>query len=174
VCITALRGGFGSKLAWLADPDQALVLVGRDDDDALEAAELAAAVGLTGVAGYLSGGMTSWREEKQPVERVERLTVSELHDRWEDDRDGIQLLDVREQDEWDEGHIPGSIHRPYHDMRELPDELDPQRPIAVLCSSGQRAAVAASLLKRHGAPDAIHVVEGGVPRWKREGWPIER
>jgi rhodanese-related sulfurtransferase len=100
--------------------------------------------------------------------------VSELHDRWEDDRDGIQLLDVREQDEWDEGHIPGSIHRPYHDMRELPDELDPQRPIAVLCSSGQRAAVAASLLKRHGAPDAIHVVEGGVPRWKREGWPIER
>jgi rhodanese-related sulfurtransferase len=59
-------------------------------------------------------------------------------------------------------------------MQELPDELDLERPVAVLCSSGQRAAVAASLLKRFGASDAIHVVDGGVPRWKREGWPIER
>jgi hydroxyacylglutathione hydrolase len=174
VCITALRGGFGSKLAWLAEPHRPLVLVGRDDEDAREAVELAATVGLTGVAGYLSGGMTSWREEKQPVERVERLTVSELHGRWEADRDGIQLLDVRERDEWDEGHIPGSIHRPYHDLRKLPEELDPERPVAALCSSGQRAAVAASLLKRFGVGGAIHVVEGGVPRWKREGWPVER
>jgi hydroxyacylglutathione hydrolase len=174
VCITALRGGFGSKLAWLARPDQPLVLAGRDDEDAREAAELAAAVGLTGVAGYLSGGMTSWREEKQPVERVERLTVGELHERWEEDSGSIQLLDVREQDEWDAGHIPGSIHRPYHDLRELPDGLDPERPVAAICSSGQRAAVAASLLKRLGARGAIHVVEGGVPRWGREGWPVER
>ena len=172
VCITALRGGFGSKLAWLAEPGQPLVLVGRDDEDAREAAELAGAVGLTNVAGYLSGGMTSWREEKQPVERVERMTVGELYERWE--ADGIQVLDVRERAEWDEGHIPGSVHTPYHDIHELPEELEAGRPIAVVCSSGQRAAVAASLLKRLGANDVIHVVEGGIPRWRREGWPIER
>ena len=81
--------------AWLAEPGQPLVLVGRDDDDAREAAELAAAVGLTGIAGYLSGGMTSWREERQPVERVERLTVIELHDHWEDDRDGVRQVHGR-------------------------------------------------------------------------------
>jgi hydroxyacylglutathione hydrolase len=174
LCITALRGGFGSKLAWLAEPDQRLVLVGRDDEDAREAAELAGAVGLTKVAGYLSGGMTSWREEQQPVERVRRLTVTQLHDRWEQNRDGIQLLDVREQAEWDAGHVPDSIHRPYHDIGELPGQLDRDRPIAAICSSGQRAAVAASLLKRLGADDVIHVAEGGVPRWEREGWPVER
>ena len=174
VCITALRGGFGSKLAWLAEPAQPLVLVGRDDEDAREAAELAGAVGLSNVAGYLAGGMTSWREERQPVERMERLTVQELHDRWDDNRGSIQLLDVRERSEWDKGHIPDSVHRPYHDIGDLPDGLDAGRPVAVICASGQRAAVGASLLKRLGARDVIHVVDGGVPRWEREGWPIER
>ena len=47
-------------------------------------------------------------------------------------------------------------------------------PVAVICASGQRAAIAASLLKRLGAGDVIRVVDGGVPRWEREGWPVER
>ena len=174
VCITARRAGFGSKLAWLAERDQPLVLVGRDDEDAREAAVLASAVGLSNIAGYLAGGMTAWREEKEPVDRVERLTVEELHERWEADRDAIQLLDVRELDEWESGHIPGSVHVPYHDIHGLPDGIDPDRPVAALCGSGQRSAVAASLIKRYGVADVIHVVEGGVPRWRREGWPIER
>src|SRR5215204_4827946 len=174
VCITARRAGFGSKLAWIAEPDQPLVLVGRDDEDAREAAVLASAVGLSNVAGYLAGGMTAWREEREPVERVERLTVEELHERWEADRGAIQLMDVRELDEWDRGHIPASLHMPYHDIHGLPGGIDSDRPVAAICGSGQRAAVAASLIKRFGAPDVIHVVDGGVPRWEREGWPIER
>ena len=174
VCITALRGGFGTRLAWLAERNQPLVLVGRDDEDACDAAELAGAVGLTNIAGYLAGGMTSWREEKRPVERVPRLSVEELHERWGGGSNGLQLLDVRERSEWDAGHIPGSIHTAYHDIRELPGELDPAHPVAVICASGQRAAIAASLLKRLGAGEVIHVVDGGVPRWEREGWPVER
>jgi hydroxyacylglutathione hydrolase len=174
VCITARRAGFGSKLAWLAEKDQPLVLVGRDDEDAREAAVLASAVGLSNVAGYLAGGMTAWREEREPVGRVERLTVDELHERWVADRGAIQLVDVRELAEWDSGRIPGSLHLPYHDIHELPDGVDSDRPVAAICSSGQRGAVAASLIKRFGAPDVIHVVDGGVPRWEREGWPIER
>jgi hydroxyacylglutathione hydrolase len=170
VSITARRAGFGSKLAWLAAPGQPLVLVGRDDEDALAAAVLAGAVGLRSIAGYLDGGMTSWREERLPVERVERMTVPELHER----RDEVQVLDVRDRDEWDEGHIPGSVHVPYHDLHAVPDGIDPERPIAAICGSGQRSAVAASLLQRLGARDVIHVVDGGVPRWRREGWPIER
>ena len=46
--------------------------------------------------------------------------------------------------------------------------------MAAICGSGQRAAVAASLLQRLGAREVIHVVDGGVPHWEREGWPIER
>jgi hydroxyacylglutathione hydrolase len=174
ICITARRAGFGTRLAWLADPEQPLVLVGRDDEDALEAAELAGAVGLRNIGGFLAGGMTSWREDRLDVDGVERLTVPELHERWADDGDGMQLLDVREQAEWDAGHIPGSVHRPYHAIRALPEEVDPAASVAVVCASGQRSAVGASLLQRFGVRDVIHVVDGGVPRWQREGWPVER
>ena len=66
ICITALRAGFGSKLAWIADREQPVVLVGRDDHDARHAAELAAAVGITNLGGFLAGGFTSWREEQLP------------------------------------------------------------------------------------------------------------
>jgi len=170
---TTLRAGFGSKLAWLADSDQDVVFIGRDDEDGRRAAELAAAVGITRVAGYLHGGMTAWREEKRSVEATERLTVEDLHERWEADPDSMQVLDVREQSEWSSGHIPGAVHEPYHDISQLPDGLDPERPIAVVCGSGQRAAVGASLIQRFGAREAIHVVEGGVPLWKRKGWEIE-
>jgi rhodanese-related sulfurtransferase len=173
VAITALRAGFGSKLAWLADREQEVVLVGRDDADALRAAHLAAAVGITRIGGYLAGGMTSWREERHPVERIERVALDDLHARWEADRDGVQVLDVRERDEWDAGHIPGSVFTPYHDLGDVPAELDADRVIAVVCASGQRAAVGASLLQRHGASAVWHVVEGGVPRWERQGWPME-
>ncbi len=173
LCITALRAGFGSKLAWLADPAKPVVIVGRDDEDARQAVGLAAAVGITNVAGYLAGGMTSWREERRDVERTDRLTLSELHERWDAGQDAIQILDVREQDEWDSGHIPGSVFTPYHDIERLPDGLDPTQPIAVVCGSGQRAAVGASLIQHFGAEQVIHVVEGGVPMWKRNEWPID-
>ncbi len=174
LCISSRRAGFGSKLAWLARPEQPLVLVGRDDEDALEAATLAAAVGLGNITGYLAGGMTSWREDKLDVERIQRMTVPELHERWESGDQRPQVLDVREQDEWDAGHIPGSVHEPYHDIHAVPEGIDPARPVAIICGSGQRSAVAASLLQRCGAGQVIHVVEGGVPLWQREGWPMEQ
>jgi hydroxyacylglutathione hydrolase len=169
IAIPILGAGFGSKLAWLADRDQDIVFVGRDDEDGRRAGQLAVAVGTRRLAGFLHGGMTSWRQEKRPVERIERMALSDLPARAGD----VQILDVREQSEWDEGHIPGSSFTPWHDLDRLPDDLDAARPIAVVCTSGQRAGVAASLLQRHGAEHVIHVVAGGVPLWGELGQPLE-
>jgi hydroxyacylglutathione hydrolase len=169
VCNPAVRAGFGTKLAWVADRDHEVVLVGRDDADAIHAAHLAAAVGIRNVAGYLSGGMTSWREEKRPTESVERIDVAALRERLDD----VQVLDVRERAEWQDGHIPGSHFTPYHDIAGVPDGIDAEQPVAVICSSGQRSAVAASLLKRSGVAHVIHVADGGVGTWQQHGWPIE-
>jgi hydroxyacylglutathione hydrolase len=170
VSIPMLSAGFGSRLAWLADRDQEIVLVGRDDVDGRRAGRLAVAVGVRRFAGFLHGGMTNWRVEKRPVARIERLPLERLPEH----ADSVQILDVRERSEWDEGHIPGSAFTPWHDIDGVPGELDPSRPIAVVCASGSRSAVAASLLAGHGAERVIHVVEGGVPQWGELGHPLEQ
>jgi glyoxylase-like metal-dependent hydrolase (beta-lactamase superfamily II)/rhodanese-related sulfurtransferase len=166
VAITILHAGFGSRLAWLAERDDEIVVVGRDDDDARRAIALGAAVGLRNFGGFLAGGMTAWRQDKLVARRIERLRVDEARKRRQDA--DLQLLDVRERTEWDAGHLAGSVHRAYHDIHALPDGIDPERPVAAVCASGQRAATAASLLERHGAREVIHVVDGGVPAWLRE------
>ena len=171
VSIPAVQAGFGTKLAWLADRAQEVVLVGRDDEDGIRAAHLAGAVGITLIGGYLAGGMTSWREEKRATGSIERISVPELHDRYDAEPD-VQILDVRERPEWESGHIPGATHTPYHDVRGIPEGLDPEEPIAVMCGSGERSGVAASLLRLHGAKHVLHVVDGGVGTWARHGWPM--
>jgi glyoxylase-like metal-dependent hydrolase (beta-lactamase superfamily II)/rhodanese-related sulfurtransferase len=171
VAITALHAGFGTKLAWVADRDEEIVLVGRDDEEGRRAARLATAVGIRKLGGFLGGGMTAWRAEDREAARIERLRADALHARAEEDSE-LQILDVRELDEWERGHIPGSIHVPYHDIHSMPDDIDPERPVAVICASGQRSAVAASLIARFGGEQVVHVVEGGVGTWERAGHPV--
>ncbi|WCB92895.1 Hydroxyacylglutathione hydrolase [Baekduia alba] len=161
ICNPAVRAGFGTKLAWVADRDRDVILVGRDDEDAKAAAALSAAVGIARIGGYLAGGMTSWREDQRPTASVRRVDVATLHAQG----GGAQILDVRERREWDAGHIAGAVHMPYHDIAGVPDGLDPNQPIAAICASGQRSAVAASLLLRAGATQVLHVAGGGVGTW---------
>jgi len=172
VCIPIHNAGFGSKLAWIADYEHDIVLVGRDDADGRHAAKLAVAIGMRRLAGFLGGGMTSWRQEQWPTDATERINVEELPDRMSND-DGLQVLDVRDQREWDTGHLPGSILQTWHDITHVPAGLDPNRPIAVMCASGQRAATGASLVRRHGAAEVLHVVNGGVPKLGRLGITLE-
>ncbi len=171
--IPAVEAGFGTRLAWLAQRGQEIVLVGRDDQDARQAARLALAVGIRGLGGFLAGGMTEWWREDRPVARLERLSIEDLPARLRDDP-RTQVLDVREADERRQGYIPGSLFAPWHDLAELPEGLDRDRPVAVVCASGQRAGVAASVLQRLGLEHVIHVVDGGVPRWERLGEQLER
>jgi len=163
VCNPMLRAGFGSKLAWLADREQEVVFIGRDDEDGCRAGQLAVAVGIRKLGGYLHGGMTSWRQEKRPAQRIERTPVDELPERCKHEPD-LQVLDVRERTEWDAGHLPESVFEAWHDITSVPEGLDGTKPIAVICGSGQRAATAASLIQRFGAEHVVHVVDGGVPK----------
>ena len=92
-------------------------------------------------------------------------------------RGDVRLLDVREDDEWEEGHVEGSMHVPYHELRDgVPGELanGDGRQIAVVCSAGNRSSIAASLLRRSGVENILHVAEGGVADLANEGVELIR
>ncbi len=172
VCIPMHNAGFGSKLAWIADHEHDIVLVGRDDEDGRHAANLAVAIGMRRLAGFLGGGMTSWRQEQWPTDVTERIEAEDLPARIAADP-ALQILDVRDRHEWDKGHIPASTLTTWHDITQMPAGLDPAKPIAVICGSGQRAATGASLVRRHGASTVLHVVNGGVPELGRLGTRLD-
>lgn len=82
----------------------------------------------------------------------------------------VQLVDVREPEEWEQVHVDGAVHIP---MDQIPDrltELVVERPVAVLCRVGQRSARVAQYLQERGF-DA-HNVEGGIEQWARAGVPL--
>jgi hydroxyacylglutathione hydrolase len=161
--------GFATKVAEMVPVDAELLIVAASDGKELEAAELLAAVGLR-VRGFLGGGMTAWRAEDRPVERIEAIDLEELARRL-DNSDPPQVLDVRNPAEFEQGHVPGSIHIPFAQLQERLDELPRVQPIATICKAGKRSGLAASILQREGFEGVIHVSRGNAAHWERVGAP---
>ncbi len=160
--VTMTHTAVGTRAAWVVDPETEVVLLAASDDDARRLGCLLEAVGFRTLCGYVAGGIGAWRSEGLETRSTPALDVKGLAERlWADE---VTLLDVREDDEWDESHVAGSLHAPYHDLRDgLPKEIrETGKPLAVACSAGNRSSLAASLLERAGLPDVIHVADGGV------------
>ncbi len=171
ISASAYDTGFATKVAQVVPGEVELIVVAASDGYELEAAELLASVGLR-VRGFLDGGMTAWRSEERPVKRIELIDVDALARRLASD-DGVLVLDVRDDDEFERGHIPGSLHVPYGHLLERLGELPRDRTIAAVCSGGKRSGLAASLLQREGYDSVIHVAHGGTGTWQRRGHPVE-
>jgi rhodanese-related sulfurtransferase len=86
------------------------------------------------------------------------------------DRAVHHLLDVREDDEWEAGHIDGAQHIPLGQLGDRLAELPAGRPIVAVCRSGSRSAAAVRGLKQLGY-DAQNL-DGGVTAWTRAGLPL--
>lgn len=82
----------------------------------------------------------------------------------------IQLLDVREDDEWRAGRVEGALHIPLGQLDRRVRELDQNRPVVTVCRSGGRAAKAAELLS--GAGLSAQVMDGGMAQWAKDGLPL--
>jgi adenylyltransferase/sulfurtransferase len=84
------------------------------------------------------------------------------------------VVDVREQDEWDEGHIAGAVHVPRGHLESRIERLAPDtsRPVVVYCSAGNRSAFAAKTLSELGYEDVVSLA-GGFTDWKRNGFPVQ-
>jgi rhodanese-related sulfurtransferase len=86
--------------------------------------------------------------------------------------DGAVVIDVREPDEWAAGHIPGAILIPLGELPSRIGDVPPNRPIVVVCRSGNRSAQARDILIGAGFP-AVTSLDGGMTAWAKSGMPIE-
>ncbi|MFE5259595.1 rhodanese-like domain-containing protein [Streptomyces coelicoflavus] len=101
-----------------------------------------------------------------------RVTVEEAHRRTQGAHAPAVLLDVRERDEWGAGRAPGALHAPLSALAAgaaLPQAAQ-QRPLVVICRSGNRSQQAAGLLRTRGV-DAVDV-KGGMQQWAGAGYPV--
>ena len=113
-------------------------------------------------------GMTTWQNSGLPLDHIGEWTVHELNCR--KDEPGTTVLDVRADNEWKEGHVPGAQHVYVPHLEERLDELERDHTVVVYCGSGYRASIAASILKRHGFP--VVNIPGSWTAWTEAGLPV--
>jgi glyoxylase-like metal-dependent hydrolase (beta-lactamase superfamily II) len=152
---------FATKSGFLLDAEQPITLHASSHEQAELAAKRLRAVGLLDLSGYLLDLATPERLEPIGIEELEALLAA----------DTVELLDVREKDERDEGYIPGSRHIPYRLVRAYRDELENGRLVVTICSTGARAGVAASALAAEGVR-ARPVLDGGMDDWQARGHTV--
>lgn len=80
----------------------------------------------------------------------------------------VQIIDCREQDEWDQAHLDGTTLIPLGSLPSRLGELDPARPLIVVCRSGARSLVAAEMLTNAGFQEARSLA-GGLIGWAESG-----
>jgi glyoxylase-like metal-dependent hydrolase (beta-lactamase superfamily II)/rhodanese-related sulfurtransferase len=154
----ALRAGsFATKAGFVLPAGERVVIHASSAEEAEEAAAGLWSVGIFDLAGY--------RTCPPGEEQLASIELDELHRLVESDE--VDVIDVREPHERDEGYIPGSRNIPYRLVREWADDLQSGRPVVTICTTGPRAAVAASVLAAEGV-DARPVLHGGVPDWDGE------
>lgn len=88
-------------------------------------------------------------------------------DQLRDRLDGVQVLDVREDGEWNEGHIEGSVHIPMDEVESRLSEVSAETSVVTVCRSGQRSGEVAEQLQ--GLGRNAENLEGGLQAWMDAG-----
>jgi molybdopterin/thiamine biosynthesis adenylyltransferase/rhodanese-related sulfurtransferase len=109
------------------------------------------------------------RKIKQQIEEVDPAEVSEHLG------NGIVLVDVRESEEWDRGHIPGAVHVPRGYLESRIDGAvgDRDQRVILYCASGQRSALAAHTLAEQLGYANVASMTGGITLWKDRGYKVD-
>jgi len=168
----ALNVGIGSSFSTWAGtvlPEGARVLLVLDGPGQLwEVAWQLLRVGYDVPEGWLSGGMAAWRAAAGEVDTLPQIDVHELAGRV--DAVAVNVLDVRQPAEWAAGHIDGATFITGAELPGRIDEVPNHKPVAVICATGYRSSVAASLLAPVRPGRVLNVV-GGMSAWTTSGYP---
>jgi hydroxyacylglutathione hydrolase len=100
-----------------------------------------------------------------------QITAADLKRELSEEPGSIQIVDVRRKAEWDQGHIPGALHKPLDHVTEMLGDLDDAKPVVVHCKGGYRSAIACSLIQRAGFENVTNLI-GGMDAWQSTGQAV--
>jgi hydroxyacylglutathione hydrolase len=161
-----------SNVGWIADYTKKILLVVED----LEALDFAVRnllrLGLDKIAGYLSGDIEAWYKQGLPLAKTRAISVHELKNMI-DTKQKIAILDVRRENEWNEGHIEGATRIYLGHLPKQLDKLPRDIPIVVVCKTGNRSSFGTSILLRGGFSKVYNVL-GGTDAWVKAGFDLTK
>ena len=168
-----LNGAFTGWAGWLIPYDADFHLIVNDGGRTLdEVVRNLAMIGLDRVAGWFGPeAIAAWAEAGRPLDVVSQLRPEDVAGPL---RSGeVTVIDVREESEWDAGHLPGVVNIPLGTLPRRLAEIPADRPVVLHCQGGGRSAIAASLLQANGIHDAANLA-GGFRAWKAAGLPVDQ
>ncbi len=163
-------GGTSVYPGWLLDINQHIVFVLERPQDLPTVTERFRRLGFTNMRGYLCGGMNTWQEAGKAFRSFGTMTATELKAKL----DEVLLLDVREPHEWpQDGYIEGAKLVNFANLPSKTSTLSKDKPLAVMCSVGNRTSTALSLLERAGFKTLFNVL-GGMTAWTALGYSVTK
>ena len=155
----SLDGRFSEQVGSVVPVGAPIVLVG-DDTTALEAKVRLARIGYDAVVGLLAEPEAVLTAHPERAARLSRLTASEFEVRRAELGDALQFVDVRNPGEVTDAPVPGAVNVPLAKLRSSLSDLDPDRPVVLVCAGGARSLIANSLLRASGFADVSDVLGG--------------
>jgi len=162
-----INGNFATFAGWTLPVDGEILLVADSEAVVSSATVWLHRVGIDRVTGYLEGGMLSWNLAGLPTERVDQMSPQEFDRLFKSGREMI-LVDARSPQEFQALHLPGALNIPAPDTRSRFNELPGGKTICIICSTGLRSNLAASILQSKGLKD-VRSVAGGMTGYMAAG-----
>ncbi|CAM3982640.1 MBL fold metallo-hydrolase [Mesobacillus zeae] len=155
---------FPNWAGWLLSYEEDIVLITTEQELPLVKKSLES-IGLDQVVSFIE-------PDELADELIQYESISPIEAKKMLENEQYYLLDIRNQSEWDNGHIPGAHHIMLGTLADRLEFIPRDKTIIVQCQSGARSAIGTSLLQAKGF-DALVNLSGGYSAWENEGLPVK-
>jgi hydroxyacylglutathione hydrolase len=156
---------------WFLSYKQKIGLVVNGYEEVERAVQYLVRLGYDRIHAYLDGGLHVWETSGKEYDTIPAVYAGDLKRRIEAG-EAFTLLDIRTREEFEAGHVQGSVHIYLGELPDRLNEVPEARPIITFCGSGRRAIIAAAILKQNGFKDVQDCL-GSMKACKAVGCPLE-
>lgn len=160
------NSSFPNWTGWLVDYDTDIILI-TAPQQVTAVKQALESIGFDRLKGYADPSIIS---DASKTESYDQIAAEDLQKELQSG--SVQLVDVRNQSEWDAGHIPDAQHIMLGYLPDRINEIPEDKPVAVNCRTGMRASIAASLLQKNGIKNVINL-QGGYNNWVKKDLPVK-